>query len=222
MQQLSVSECIRFGWETFKKRPFFLIAVLIGVTIANFIITSVPGAIDPEGDSIAIFLFSILVTAFSIAVEIALLRFTLRAHDSIETVQVKDGLPAKPFWKYIGAQIVVAVAVLIGLILLIVPGIIAMLAFFMTQYLVVERKLWPIEAMKESARITKGNRWKLFLLLLAIIGINIVGFLALIVGLLVTIPVSMLALAHAYRMLEHKANEVAPAPAAMPNPAPAI
>lgn len=212
MNQLSVSECIRFGWETFKKRPWFLIVALVGMSLATMILSSIPDAIDPEGASAVFFGLSVLFALGSVAVEIMILRLTLKSHDSIETATYSDSLPARPFWKYIGGQIVVGVAVLIGLIFLIVPGIIAALAFFMTQYLVVEKRMWPIEAMKESARITKGNRWKLFLLMLACLGINIVGVLALVVGLLVTVPVSMLALAHAYRVLEHKANEVVPAP----------
>ncbi len=210
MNTLSVKECIRFGWHTFKKRPWFFIIALVGMSIATLLLSSIPDAIDPEGASMLIFALSILFVLASIAVEIFLIRLTLKAHDSIETVTYTDALPAKPFWKYIGAQIVVGIAVLIGLILLVVPGIITALAFFMTQYVVVERKMWPIEAMKESARITKGSRWKLFLLILAAIGINIVGLLALFVGLLVTVPVTMLAFAHAYRTLEHKANEVVP------------
>lgn len=211
MNKLSVSECISFGWQTFKKRPWFLIGALVGMSVATMILSSIPDAIDPQGASSLAFGLSLVFALLSIAIEILLVRLTLKSHDSIETVSYRDALPAKPFWKYIGSQIVVGIAVLIGLVLLIVPGIIAALAFFMTQYLVVERKLWPIEAMKESARITKGNRWNLLLLMLACLGINIVGLLALVVGLLVTIPVSMLALAHAYRTLEHKANEVAPA-----------
>lgn len=210
MNTLSVKECIRFGWTTFKKRPWFLIAALVGMSIATLILSSIPDAIDPEGVSMFAFALSLLFALASIAIEILLIRLTLRAHDSIETVTYRDALPAKPFWKYIGAQITVGIAVLIGLVLLIVPGIIAAVAFFMTQYLVVERKMWPIEAMKESARITKGNRWTLLLLILAAIGINIVGLLALVVGLLVTVPVTMLAFAHAYRTLEHKASEVVP------------
>jgi uncharacterized membrane protein len=68
-------------------------------------------------------------------------------------------------------------------------------------YIVIDRGLGPIEAMKESWRVTKGHKWQLFLLFLALIGLNILGAIALIVGLLVTIPITMLAAAHAYRTL---------------------
>jgi uncharacterized membrane protein len=46
--------------------------------------------------------------------------------------------------------------------------------------------------------------------MLALTLLNIVGVLLLLVGLLVTVPVTILATAHAYRALEHAASEVVP------------
>jgi len=211
-----ISESIRFGWETFKKRPWFLIGTLILTALVTNGPSFVLNGIDPKDESFTVFLVSWVFVVLSFAVEILLIRLWLKAHDSIETLAYRDIFPPRPFWKYIGGQIVVGIAVVVGLLLLIVPGIIAALAFYFTQYLIVERKLWPFEALKESARITKGHRWQLALFSLALFGLNILGALALLIGLLVTIPVSMLAVVHVYRILEHKASEVAPvaAPAA--------
>ena len=57
------------------------------------------------------------------------------------------------------------------------------------------------EAFRESARITDGVKWKLFGFFLATVFLNIVGALCLVLGLLVSIPVSMLAYVHLYRKL---------------------
>jgi uncharacterized membrane protein len=57
--------------------------------------------------------------------------------------------------------------------------------------------------------LTKGNRWKLFQLSLALLLLNILGLLALLVGLFVTIPVSFIAMVHAYRALKGEAVEEA-------------
>lgn len=204
MNELSVGACVKYGWETFKKRPWFI----IGAVVITGILTNVPSAIlqnlDPKGESPLAILLSIGLSFFGIAVQIVLTRFWLKAHDAVETVRYEEALPPRPYWKYFGSSFVMSLAVFVGLILLIIPGIIVALAFMFAPYLVVEKKLWPIESLKESARITKGYRWKLFLLCLALIGINILGLLALVVGLLVSFPVSMFALVHAYRTLEAK------------------
>lgn len=56
--------------------------------------------------------------------------------------------------------------------------------------------------------MTKGHRGKLFLLILAIILFNILGMFALLIGLLVTIPMTMLIYSHAYRQLDPEVNTV--------------
>jgi uncharacterized membrane protein len=81
------------------------------------------------------------------------------------------------------------------------------------KFIVVDRKMGPIEALKESVRMTKGHRMTLFLLVLLIAVINIIGAILLLVPLLVTIPVSTLAMVYAYRKIGHAASEVVPAAA---------
>lgn len=200
---ISIKENLLFGWETFKKRPWFIIgAVLImGVFSVSFSYEA-----DSSGEIMAalpiMIALGLALGAIRLAVELLFTRFMLMAHDSVETMTYMETLPAKPFWKYVGGKIAVAVTVFAGIVLLVIPGIIAAIGFLFTPYLIVDRKLWPIEAMKESWRITKGHKWQLFLLMLVLGLINIIGALALFVGLLVSIPVSMLAVVHVYRALE--------------------
>ena len=97
--------------------------------------------------------------------------------------------------------ILTALAIALGFLALIIPGIILSMGLAFVPYLVVDRGLGPIEAMKESWRITKGHKWQLLLLFLALLGINLLGILALIIGIFVTVPITMLAFAHAYRTL---------------------
>jgi hypothetical protein len=73
-------------------------------------------------------------------------------------------------------------------------------------YFVVDKGMGPIEALKASARITKGNRMRLLALFAAGMLISLFGALALIVGLLVAIPVITLASVHAYRRLSAAAD----------------
>jgi uncharacterized membrane protein len=94
-----------------------------------------------------------------------------------------------------------ALAVAVGFVLLIVPGIIFGLMFMFATFIVIERELGPIDALSESHRLTRGYKWPLFGFVLLLLLVNVLGLLALIVGLLVSIPVSTLAFVHAYRTL---------------------
>jgi uncharacterized membrane protein len=68
-----------------------------------------------------------------------------------------------------------------------------------------------IDALKRSSAIAKGHWGTLFLLGLALIGLNIVGFLLCCVGLLFTVPITAVAHAYAYRTLA--GEPIAPVPA---------
>ncbi len=100
----------------------------------------------------------------SIFVGLGLTTFSLRAHDNIQGVQIADLWNPGPFWRFLGAHILTAIAIALGFLALIVPGIILALGLAFVPYLVVERGLGPIDAIKESWRITKGHKWQLFLL----------------------------------------------------------
>jgi hypothetical protein len=59
-----------------------------------------------------------------------------------------------------------------------------------------------LESLPKSAKLTRNVKWRLVLLTLALAGLNILGLIALLVGLLVTIPVSVLAFVHVYLKLK--------------------
>jgi uncharacterized membrane protein len=87
------------------------------------------------------------------------------------------------------------------MILLIIPAIIWGIKFRFFSYFIIDKGAGPIEALKRSSSITMGAKWDLFLFGLLLIGINILGFLALVIGLFATIPTSMVAIAFVYRKL---------------------
>ncbi|MFZ2555571.1 MAG: DUF975 family protein [Minisyncoccia bacterium] len=200
MKTISVRDSIMFGWETFKKRPWFLIgAVLIVVVISALL--SVLTDERPEGAmSILVAIAALVINVF---IEMGLVSFALKGEHDVTKLSFMDLWHSNSFWYYVGAKILTGIIVIIGLVLLIVPGVIAALALIFATYLIIDRNMGPIEAMKESVRITKGHRWQLFLLALALLGLNILGALALMIGLLVTVPVSLFTLAHVYRALSH-------------------
>ena len=219
MKTALTTECIKFGWETFKKRPWFL----IGVTVLYIIISFSSGTIsDLAGDLMATsdnfannavsFLISMLLNTLLGLMTVV---FLLKAHDGIDHVTLSDAWNPTKYWRYLIVSILMGLAFAGGLILLIIPGIIFGLMFWFGGYLVVDRSLSPMEAMKESAHMTSGHKWELFLLAVASLGLMLIGIICLLIGFLVAIPVVTLAFTHAYRQLEIKAAPMlAPTPAA--------
>jgi uncharacterized membrane protein len=212
MSTLPIGDCIKFGWETFKRRPWILIGALVLVVLISII----PGLLTPhpevvEGQPLPpptpfALVMGLISLAVSFLVSLGLVNFSLRAHDNVETVTIGDLWNPDPIWRFIGAELLTFLIVFVGLLLLVIPGIIASLGLGFAQYLVVDRGMRPVESLKESWRITKGNKGRILLLGLALLGLNLLGAIALGIGVLVTAPLTMLAVVHAYRFLQAAAG----------------
>jgi uncharacterized membrane protein len=216
MRTLSIGDCIRFGWETFKQRP----GILIGAFALVMLIPAIPHILVPGPEAVpgqplptptlAQSLATIVSAVLGVFATIGATTFSLRAHDNIAAVEIGDLWNPQPFWRFLGAEILGAIIIFFGLLLLIVPGIIAALGLGMVPFAVIDRGAGPIDALKESWRITKGHKGQLALLGLALLGLNLLGILALVVGLLVTVPITWLTITHAYRTLSAQSVHVEP------------
>ena len=220
----SPSSALRFGWETFKKRPWLFVGAFVLVGLAQVVVESLSRAVDaPFGgaESDYAFLGALISLACNTLISMGVTAFGLAAHDNPETVELSALWHPHPFWKYLGLTIlfsiiIVAVFLLglslvtalgrdaglvVGVPLLVVLAVILSLMLLFSGFLVIDRGLGPIEALKESHRITQGYKWTLFVFCLLLVLVNLAGLLALIVGIFVSAPVSLLVLTHAYRVL---------------------
>ena len=119
-----------------------------------------------------------------------------------------DVFSGGPLVNGIVMQILLALAVCVGLVFCIVPGVYLALAWFPAVTLIVDRRTGPLEALSQTWALTTGQRGNLFILWLLILCLGIaafvIGALACLIGLLVTLPVAgaMVALATAYVYLK--------------------
>ena len=200
----SAGAAIRFGWETFKRRPWFFIGSTLLILLASALSNGLTSGIDAtftgsvEDPSIVGTLINL---ALGTLISMGATAFYLAAHDNPDTADLSLLWHPRPFWKYVGASLLFSLAVGIGLVLLIVPGIIFGLMFMFAPFIVIEREVGPIDAMNASNQLTRGHKWQLLGLVLLLVLINLLGLMALVVGMLVSIPVSTLAFVHAYRVL---------------------
>ena len=199
MKQFSIEEAVKFGWQTTKTNFKFLIKIIL-IIMAAYILTSwVSNALEdaPVLNVVASILFWVL----HIVLDIGLVKIALKltADQKPELADLFNHYPL--FWKYLGGAILSGLIILGGLILLIVPGIYFAVKLQFVTYLIIDQGLGPIDAIKKSWEITGGNFWNLFLFGLVIVLINVLGFLALVVGLLWAIPTAAIATAFVYHKL---------------------
>ncbi len=88
--------------------------------------------------------------------------------------------------KYLGLSILSGLVIVLGFVLLIVPGFIAITRLFLASYVMVSENLGVVESMKRSSELSKGNAGAIWgvigvTILLGIIG-QILGFISPVVG----------------------------------------
>jgi len=105
------------------------------------------------------------------------------------------------FLNVLVATLVVGILVFTGILCLIVPGVIIALGLIFVVPVIVDKELGPIEALKESWRITQGKKGDIFLLVLGFILVTIAGLCACCVGALLAAPVCLIAQTYAYLRL---------------------
>lgn len=118
------------------------------------------------------------------------------------------------FFKYLFGTLLYALIVLGGLILLLIPGVMWGIKFQYAPYLIIDKSMGPVAALKKSAQITKGAKWELFAFQLLLLIINLLGFLSLIIGIFATIPTTIVAYAFVYRKLLAQTEAAMPETAA--------
>lgn len=209
LMDFTVGSTIRFGWETFKRRPWFFVGASVIIAIAYTVSGAIAGAVDVALGGSAedpTLLGNIVGYVLGTLISMGVVAFYLAAHDNPETVELAALWHPQPFWTFLITSILVTLAIVVGFVLLIVPGIIAMLFFMFSTFIVIDRGLGPIDAMKASMRITAGYRWPLLGLVILLALIVLAGAIAFFVGLLVAMPIAMLAFTHAYRVLSNRAG----------------
>ena len=109
----------------------------------------------------------------------------------------------KDFVRIFVAEVLIVLAVFIGCILLIVPGIIAGLMFSQTEFILKEDKeIGAIDAMKKSMKMMEGHKGELFWLTLSFIGWFLLCIMTFGIGFLFLGPYFGTTMAHYYEDLK--------------------
>ena len=205
MQIFSIGECIRYGWETFKKRPWFFVGATVITGLLSTISSSIAqGTWDLHSPPLVIAAANIGDFFVQCLIYMGLYKLSLKAIDSAEHLSFTDLWTPQHLGSFAFTTIVYGLMVFVGFILFIIPGVILMLTFFFPFYPIVDRGLGPWQALTYSKRITYGHRWQLLLFFLTCILLILAGALALLIGLFIVLPVTALATARVYRVLEQE------------------
>ncbi len=190
----TIGESFKYAWEKLKQN----IGISLLATLLVLATSSLTNTFEFNKND---FIFLLALVVFVLIIRIGYNKIFLEMFDGNQ-IKFSDIFKQYPiFWKYVAVSIIFPILVLVGIVLLIIPGIFWAVRFSFSHIILVDTKMGPIESMKESYAITKGSFWKLLLFWLVVGMINLVGLIVFGLGLLFTIPFTTLATIYVYRNL---------------------
>jgi hypothetical protein len=115
-------------------------------------------------------------------------------------------------FKGLVASLLFGIMIILGLCLLVVPGIYLALRYGQFLPAIVDRNMGILEAFRYSAALTTNNKWNLVVMAFAMFGVILAGSLALGVGLFVAVPMTWLMQLIAYRWMQKGERAVLDSP----------
>jgi hypothetical protein len=154
--------------------PFSLLSLVAWLPAGFLMFTALGLPLEQRNGLIG--LSSIVGLLFQLVAMAAILQATfqdLRGRPVNMGTSIMHGL--NRFFPLIGGIFLIAIGAMLGLVLLVIPGIMLIVRWYIFAPVCVVEKLGPLASMKRSAQLTEGNRWKLFAL---IVILGIIGAIA--------------------------------------------
>jgi hypothetical protein len=238
-KSLSYSGALGFGWDGMKSNFWFFTGILIVsfvISVPGEILGQLekncPESIQPFM-AFVILPATLITTVLEIIVGIGVIKITLSFCDGIKPKFSTLFNPLGCFWRYIGTGLLYTLILFGTAIVCILPFalltnvmhspcfalsifaviyillIILAIKLSLCFYFVIDKGLGPIKALKASSMATTGVMWALFVFWILCFLINLLGALCFIIGLFATVPITLLAMADAYRQLSEQTPELA-------------
>jgi uncharacterized membrane protein len=187
---LNVSRLFSRCWPIYKANLLLIVG-----SFAIYVLLS--GSLGPLGGRFGS-LISFVITG---PLAVGLLAIMLRLLRGEETDFPDLLLGFKEFGRAFGVYVMTVLLVIVGTLLLIVPGIIVAVGLWPALFLVYDDDRPVIDTLQRAWDLTRGHRWPLFILGLVLLLVTIAGVLALGIGVFFTGAFAVLVASAAYEEL---------------------
>lgn len=199
-KSLSIQQALRFGLDKWKENWGFL----TGIYLFSLLVPAIPQAIIYNLSSDATFSRIILLFIhyiLMIITSMGMVYITLRVARGLIVTFSDFFAPIQKFTPFLMGWMLYGLAIFVGFLFFIIPGIIFMTMFSLWGYFVIDREVSGWDSLQESKKAVYGVKWRIFGLVCISLLINLVGLLIFGIGLLFTVPITMLAWAFTYLQL---------------------
>lgn len=200
-----ISEVFGTSWKHTKSQIWVLVGLFIGFSILSMIVTLF--GMPAQGSIVGRVIVQIVSLLISCIFMLGYVKNIFQALDGEEPQFSAYGQQSRKIITYLIANILFSIAVCIGMVLLIIPGIYLYLRLQFFTAFIVEEDCGIIESLQKSQNMTQGQTLPLFLLLLTMIGTAIVGCILFFVGFFVAVPLIYMMQCYTFRKLNTISTE---------------
>ena len=200
-----ISEVFDTSWKHTKSQIWVLVGLFIGFSILSMIVTLF--GMPAQGSIVGRVIVQIVSLLISCIFMLGYVKNIFQALDGEEPQFSAYGQQSRKIITYLIANILFSIAVCIGTVLLIIPGIYLYLRLQFFTAFIVEENCGIIESLQKSWNMTQGQTLPLFLLLLTMIGTAIVGCILFFVGFFVAVPLIYMMQCYTFRKLNTISTE---------------
>lgn len=197
--KFSISEVCSTSWQRTKAQIWVLAGLLIGMCIISFTLGAF--AMPMQQSVVGGIVINLITCIISAIFALGYLKNLFQALDGEEPQFSAYGQQARKIITYLIANLFMGIIVIFGLCLFIIPGIYLAIRLQFYAAFIVEDDAGIIDSLKRSWEITRGQGMSLFMLMLAMIGICILGFILLGIGIFVAMPLVYMMYAYVFRKL---------------------
>ena len=196
-------EAIAFAWSAYREH-FLLFTTGMATLLLAWVALEI---VVVTGQRFGIVLWALAHLAFLVffaGLEVGLLRVSLELIDGRQpTIST---LFARLSWgpRLLVCQTLYLLLVLAGLALFLIPGLYLGVRYALVGFVIADAEAQPIASFRRSSDLTDGTRGRLLVAFIGIVAFNCVGASLLGIGLLVTVPLSLLLTAGLHRELRNK------------------
>ena len=200
-----ISEVFGTSWKHTKSQIWVLVGLFIGFSILSMIVTLF--GMPAQGSIVGRVIVQIVSLLISCIFMLGYVKNIFQALDGEEPQFSAYGQQSRKIITYLIANILFSIAVCIGTVLLIIPGIYLYLRLQFFTAFIVEENCGIIESLQKSWNMTQGQTLPLFLLLLTMIGTAIVGCILFFGGFFVAVPLIYMMQCYTFRKLNTISTE---------------
>jgi DNA-directed RNA polymerase subunit RPC12/RpoP len=207
---LDAGEVISTSWTIFKSQLGMLIGAVVIVGLLDGLV-GLPANVIQNGLQNNFFpqnqIPTMVVAYFALLIVASLFQIYMAVGQTIFFLKIARGQPAEfgdlfrgghYLLRALGGSILFGLMLGFGFALLIVPGVILSLMFWPFMYVLVDTDAPGMQCLSRAKEITPHTWGTVFVLWLTAVGLSILGVLACCVGLLFTVPLSLMLFAVAY------------------------